>query len=139
MSVQSFSPPTLLYVKDETLIAMALVETIEDAGYSVLHASTGPQAIAILEERRGALSALVTDIRLPGGLTGWEIARRARELNGTIAVVYVTGDSAADWSSHGVPKSFVVQKPFAEAQVLAAITTLLNEEASALHQSSPEN
>ena len=39
----------------------------------------------------------------------------------------MTGDSAGEWSAHGVPRSLIVQKPFAVGQVVAALTGLLNE------------
>jgi hypothetical protein len=43
-----------------------------------------------------------------------------------MAVIYMTGDSGADWASKGVPKSVLVTKPFAPAQIVAAIAQLLN-------------
>jgi CheY-like chemotaxis protein len=58
--------------------------------------------------------------------SGWEIAKRARELHPEIPVVYVTGAAAAEWSSKGVPNSLIIQKPFAPAQVVTAVSQLLN-------------
>ena len=69
----------------------------------------------------------IIDIKLPGGPDGWEIARRARELRADLPVVYTTADSAADWPAKGVPNSVVVQKPYAGAQLLTAISTLMTE------------
>jgi DNA-binding response OmpR family regulator len=66
------------------------------------------------------------------GLKGWDVARHARERNPQIAVVYVTGDSAAEWAAQGVPKSQLVPKPFAAAQLVAAVTALLNDQATSL-------
>ena len=79
----------------------------------------------VLDKRIDELSGLVTDIRLPGGSDGWEIARRAREMKADLPVVYVTGDSAADWPVKGVPNSVMIQKPYAGAQLLTAISTLI--------------
>jgi len=56
-----------------------------------------------------------------------ELVRRARELVPNIAVVYVSADSGPDWTSSGVPKSVLVIKPFAEAQIVTAIATLITE------------
>jgi hypothetical protein len=83
--------------------------------------------MALLDSRHGELRALVTDIRLGDGPDGWELAHRARELNGQVAVDYVTGDSVDDWPANGVPKSVVIQKPFAEAQLVTALSTLLTK------------
>ncbi len=42
-------------------------------------------------------------------------------------VVYMSGDRSDDWASKGVPHSIMVAKPFAVAQVITAVVTLLNE------------
>jgi hypothetical protein len=62
-------------------------------------------------------AALVTDVRLTDDLTGWDVARHARELSPAMPVVYLTGDSGVDWASQGVPNSILITKPFALAQV----------------------
>jgi DNA-binding response OmpR family regulator len=70
--------------------------------------------------------AVITDIRLGAGPDGWAVARRARELVPTMPVVYMSGDSSHEWSSKGVPNSLMVAKPFAPAQIITAVSTLLN-------------
>jgi len=70
--------------------------------------------------------ALLTDIDLKGKLTGWDVARRARELDPEMPVIYMTGASADDWPSHGVPNSILLNKPFAPAQVVTAVSQVLN-------------
>lgn len=129
--------PTILYVEDEPLISFAIATAFEDAGFAVVIAPTAQPALDILEQRATELSALVTDIRLPGGIDGWTIAHRARELCASLPVVYVSGDSAHEWASQGVPNSLMLQKPFAEGQLLAAVTTLLNQAAGKLPPDPP--
>ncbi len=80
-----------------------------------------------MESAAQVLSALVTDIRLQDEKDGWEVARRGRELNPTLPVVYMSGDSALDHTSQGVPHSVMVQKPFAAAQIVTAVSTLINK------------
>lgn len=72
--------------------------------------------------------AVITDIRLGGKrkLTGWDVARHAREQNTEIAVIYMSGDSGVDWSAQGVPNSVLVVKPFAMSQISTALANLLN-------------
>ena len=70
--------------------------------------------------------ALVTDIKLGSSTTGWDVARHARELKPEMPVVYMTGSESSDWPSLGVPNSILVPKPFAPAQVITAISQLLN-------------
>lgn len=128
----TMSQPTILYVEDDTLVAMTAVEIFKDGGYAVVHVSTGQAALAALDSAPEQFAALVTDIRLPGGIDGWMIAEQARELQPSTPVIYVSGDSAADWPSKGVPGSIMLQKPYAEAQLIGAVTTLLNQVASQL-------
>ncbi|MEO7223352.1 MAG: response regulator [Devosia sp.] len=122
--------PLLLYVEDEALIAVAVIEALEEAGFDVQHVINGRDAATALRADAAQYQALVTDVRLPE-VGGWDLARLARELNPSIPVVYVSGDSAAEWSAHGVPNSLMLQKPFAMAQIVAAGTTLLNQAAAA--------
>jgi CheY-like chemotaxis protein len=71
--------------------------------------------------------ALVTDVNLGvGKLTGWDVARRAREVTQDLAIVYMTGDSAGEWASRGVPNSILLTKPFAPAQLITAVSQLMN-------------
>ena len=71
--------------------------------------------------------AVATDIKLGPGPDGWEIARCVRELVPTMPVVYMTGDTAQEWASKGVPGSIILAKPFAPAQLVTAIATLSTE------------
>ncbi|WP_346658054.1 response regulator [Bradyrhizobium sp. 157] len=70
--------------------------------------------------------ALVTDVSLKGSLSGWEVARQIREKVPAFPVVYMTGAAADEWTSQGVPNSILLQKPFAPAQLVTAVSNLLN-------------
>ena len=123
-------PVLLLLAEDEPLILLSTQDALEAAGFSIVPAADGAEAMAVLAERHGEIKGLVTDVRLGAGPNGWDVARRARELNPLLPVLYATGDSAMDWPVQGVPKSLVIQKPYVAAQVLTAISTLLTEVAS---------
>ena len=122
--------PVVLIVDDEPLIATMVEGTFEDAGFEVRCAIDAQDAAAQITELNTRLSALITDIRLGKGPNGWSVAVDARTALPLLPVVYMTGDSAADWTICGVPKSILVQKPFVGAQVLAAVTTLMNSDNS---------
>lgn len=117
--------PALLLVEDESLIRTAVAEALQEAGYRLLESGSGEDAISQLDGG-ASIAGIVTDIRLGAKLSGWDIARHARQLQPGIPVVYMSGDSAADWTVEGVPNSVMVQKPFATAQVVTAVSTLLN-------------
>jgi DNA-binding response OmpR family regulator len=68
---------------------------------------------------------LSSDI-LPGAINGWQIAKHAREIDPAFPIIYITGASADQWSSHGVPNSILLEKPFAPAQLVTAVSQLLN-------------
>lgn len=116
--------PRILLVEDEHLIALGAQASLEDAGYEVSVVATGSNAVAQLEA--GPFAAVVTDIRLGPGIDGWEVARQARHIAPTLPIVYVSGDSAADWPSDGVPNSIMLSKPYAEAQLIQAVSQLIN-------------
>ena len=116
----------VVVVEDEPLILEMVREALEEAGFEVLSATSSRSA----EEKIGAadeIVGLITDVRLGRGPDGWELARAVRSSRPNLPVVYMTGDSAGEWLAQGVPRSLIVQKPFAVGQVVAALTGLLNE------------
>ena len=70
--------------------------------------------------------ALVTDINLQDAISGWEVAKYARERDADVRIVYMTAASAGDWTANGVPLSVLLTKPFAPAQIVSAVSNLLN-------------
>jgi DNA-binding response OmpR family regulator len=117
---------SVLVVEDEPMLQEIIGPPLEDAGFAVLFASDGDDALGMLEEDGSSVRALVTDIDLGRQTTGWDVARRAREIRPDIAVVYMTGGRADEWPANGVPKSILITKPFAPAQVVTAVSQLLN-------------
>jgi len=125
MEDQSVQPRVLL-ADDEILIRDLVQEALEEAGFAVEVAAAGDEAVESLRAAEGDFRALVTDINFGGEPTGWQVATLARELNPSMGVVYMTGDSAHEWTSQGVPLSTVVTKPFAPSQIVVALAALLN-------------
>jgi len=124
--------PIVLIVDDQPLIATMVEVVFEEAGFEVYSATTALDAADQIAKLGDTLSALITDIQLGEGPNGWAVAVDARTALPLLPVVYMTGDSAADWTAFGVPKSILVQKPFVGAQVLAAVVTLMNDDNSSL-------
>jgi DNA-binding response OmpR family regulator len=119
--------PVILVVEDEQLIQSVVAEAMAEAGFEIVIASSGEHAVELLDSSEGKFRALVTDINLGRDkLSGWEVARHAREINPDFPVVYMSGDSAEDWASKGVPHSIMLAKPFAPAQLVTAVSQLLN-------------
>ncbi len=106
---------------------MMLEDGLGAAGFSLVIKNDSAAAIAALDADASRYSAVLTDIRLGKGPSGWDIARHARKLVPDMPVVYMSGDSAEEWSSMGVPDSVMIEKPFVVAQIVTAVTTLLNK------------
>jgi len=118
--------PIILVVEDEPLIQSFVEEALGDGGFEPDVTSSGEEAVTLLKGHKGKYRALVTDINLQGKMDGWEVAQYAREIDPAFPVVYMSGAAAADWASKGVPNSIMLSKPFAPAQLLTAVSNLLN-------------
>jgi CheY-like chemotaxis protein len=118
--------PIILVVEDDQLIQSLVEETLGDGGFETAIAASGEEALSLLQDHKGKYRALVTDINLTGKMDGWEVAQHAREVEPDFPIVYMSGAAAADWTSKGVPNSIMLAKPFAPAQLLTAVSNLLN-------------
>ncbi|WP_291687536.1 response regulator [Bradyrhizobium sp.] len=119
--------PIILVVEDDHLLQAVVEEALSEGGFQIIIAPSGEKAMELLDTSGEKYRALVTDINLGRDrLNGWEVARHAREINPAFPVIYMSGDSAEDWASLGVPNSIMLPKPFAPAQLLTAVSQLLN-------------
>jgi CheY-like chemotaxis protein len=109
---------------DDDLSQLKLLAAIPE--WEVSLATSGEEALTLLQGHKDKYRALVTDINLDGKMDGWEVAQHAREIEPEFPVVYMSGAAAADWTSKGVPNSIMLAKPFAPAQLLTAVSNLLN-------------
>ncbi|MHB0766882.1 response regulator [Bradyrhizobium sp. 5.13L] len=117
----------ILVVEDDFLIQELVGSALTEGGFQTEITASGEEAVTVLQRDATKYRALLTDIHLGGKLSGWDVAKRAREVNPDIPVVYTTGAAADQWPSHGVPNSVLLNKPFAPAQVVTAISQLLNQ------------
>ena len=118
--------PIILLVEDEAVLQSLVRHALSDAGFDLTVSSSAEEALSLLTSKVVRYRALVTDINIDGELNGWELARHVREIDAAFPVVYVTGAAADQWPSQGVPNSVLLEKPFAPAQLVTAISQLLN-------------
>ena len=119
--------PVILVVEDDQLVQGVVEESLTDGGFDVAIATSGESALELLNASQGKYRALVTDINLnPGKVSGWDVARHAREIDPNFPVVYMSGRDADGWSAKGVPNSIMLAKPFAPAQLVTAVSQLIN-------------
>jgi PAS domain S-box-containing protein len=120
---------TVLIVDDEATIRMLLSEGLADAGYELLEAGDGREGLAILNSGR-TLDLLITDVGLPGGMNGRQLADAARVGRPGLKVLFITGyaETAVLSGGHLDPGMHILTKPF-ELKVLARrIDAILSEE-----------
>lgn len=101
----------VLLVDDEYLVRQLACDDLIAAGYEVVSASTGDEAYKIVAA--GArFDFLITDIRMPGQIDGWELGRLVKRQDPLTKVIYTTGYSAVpsdvDQADHIVQKPYVV-------------------------------
>jgi DNA-binding response OmpR family regulator len=118
--------PVILVVEDDAPVQTIVEDALTDGGFEPAIAASGEEAVTLFNGNKGKYRALVTDIQLRGVLDGWEVAKKAREIDPEFPIVYMTDGNAAEWPSHGVPNSILLTKPFAPAQLVTAVSQLLN-------------
>ena len=118
--------PVVMVVEDDQSIQGIIEEALTDGGFEPAIAASGEEAVTLLRGGQTNYRALVTDINLRGRIDGWEVAKHAREIDPEFPIIYMTGQSAHQWPSHGVPNSILLTKPFAPAQLVTAVSQLLN-------------
>lgn len=120
----------VLVVEDEVLICSFIEDALSDGGFEACSVYSGEAALSTFREGREGCRALLTDVNLGSGISGWELARQIREITPGFPVVYMTSASAPDWKSQGVDGSLLIEKPFAPAQLAAAVSQLLDTDTS---------
>ena len=104
---------TVLVVDDEPLVRMIATEQLEELGYSVLEAEDGPSALRILGSNR-TIDLLITDVGLPSGMNGRQLADAVRVSRPDLEVLFITGYAENAVLNHGHldPGMHVMTKPF---------------------------
>ncbi|HEY6816794.1 MAG TPA: ATP-binding protein [Croceibacterium sp.] len=117
---------SVLVIDDEPVIRMLVVDALEEMGFECAEAGDGPEGLAILEHAE-RLDLLITDVGLPGGLNGRQVADRARELRPDLKVLFITGyaENAALNHGHIGPGVRVLTKPFSVSELTGRIESLL--------------
>jgi CheY-like chemotaxis protein len=118
--------PLILVVEDDQDIQSIVETSLTEGGFEVAIAQSGEEAITLIKGKVAPYCALIADVNLVGRLSGWEVARAAREIDPFFPIVYMTGAAADEWASQGVPNSILLNKPFAPAQLVTALAQLLN-------------
>lgn len=123
---QGLPTEIILVVEDEERVRNNSVETLRELGYTVLHAASGPEALAIIRSGQD-ITLLFTDIVMPG-MTGRQLADAAIEILPRLKVVFTTGYTRNAVVHNGVldPGTNFLPKPFGIDQLAAKIAEVLD-------------
>lgn len=114
---QSSGQCVAIIVEDEWLVRMELADALASAGVEVFEASGGEDALAYLDQHE-QIHVLVTDIRLVGDMTGWEVADAFRAVRPGIGVIYASANPPLE--ARQVPGSVFFAKPAPMADLIKA-------------------
>lgn len=122
------APRAALVVDDEAGIRTLVRRILEGQGFSVEEAGSGEEAVALLERRTQPLPLLVTDMRMPG-MTGRDLADRARYFHPNVRILFVSGFTDDPGVQSGIlpERSRFLSKPFHPGDLVKAVTNLLEE------------
>jgi CheY-like chemotaxis protein len=128
-AVPSPQAMTVLVVDDERAIRALLVRVLRDFGQDVIEAADGVSALQILRSDR-RIDLLVTDIGLPGGMNGRQLADIGRTMHTKMKVLFITGSaySALDGAGALPPGMQILPKPFRLAQLTSRVSALIAAE-----------
>jgi two-component system cell cycle sensor histidine kinase/response regulator CckA len=120
---------TILLVEDEDVVRGLARKILEHAGYRVLEASRGEEAVRLCLERAGPIDLLLTDVVMPE-TSGREVADRLTELLPGLRVLFMSGYTDEAIVHHGVLDSNVefIQKPFNPAALAMKVREVLDSE-----------
>jgi len=119
---------TVLIVDDEPTVRMLITEVLEELGYAAIEAADSVSGMKVLNSDV-RIDLLITDVGLPGGLNGRQMADAAREKRPALKVLFITGyaENAAIGNGHLHPGMHVLTKPFAMDRLAARIKSIIEE------------
>jgi CheY-like chemotaxis protein len=129
MNLPKHSPgaiETVLVVEDEVLIRMAISEYLRQCGYRVLEAANSDEALVILRKEDIQVDVLLTDIDMPGSMSGFGLSQWARTLRPGLEVVLAgTMERAAEAAAELCEDNPLLKKPYDPQIVVDRIKQLL--------------
>jgi PAS domain S-box-containing protein len=119
---------TVLVVDDEPTVRMLVAEVLQDLGYTALEAADAPSGLQILQSDV-RIDLLVSDVGLPGGMNGRQMADAARTKRPDLKVLFITGyaENAVIGNGHLAPGMHVLTKPFPMDVLAARLKSLMGE------------
>lgn len=130
---EMFAPATdktILLIDDEPTVRMLIADVLRELGYAVAEAANGPEGLAVLDAG-GSVDLLITDVGLPGGLNGRQVADAVRARHAHVKVLFITGyvENTVLSADHPDGNLHILKKPFPMDDLTQRVRVLLHASA----------
>jgi signal transduction histidine kinase/ActR/RegA family two-component response regulator/HAMP domain-containing protein len=119
---------TILIVEDEPVLRDMAHIILQDCGYNILEAGSGREALTVWERHQKAIDLVVTDMVMPEGISGMDLAQRLLESNPELKIIFASGYSMDDLDTSFVRKgsALFLQKPYTHVTLARAVRECLD-------------
>jgi two-component system, cell cycle sensor histidine kinase and response regulator CckA len=124
-SSQGKSGETILLVEDEAALRELIRLILQNSGYQVLEASSSVEALEICEQHVDDIDLLFTDLRMPIGLNGWDLAQKLSSQRPDLHVLYTSGSSLESFAGPATSEQHFLKKPFNPDALIHAVRRCL--------------
>jgi CheY-like chemotaxis protein len=122
-SSKSKKNETILLVEDDPAVRQMASSVLKSQGYKVLEADSGPSAFKMWDQRQKEVDLLLTDIRMPEGITGWEVVKRLRQDRPQLKAVAMSGYAPDQPPDLDIA---FLSKPYQPQMLLKTVSDTLN-------------
>ena len=123
----SVTEETILLVEDEEILRELVKEILQQSDYQVVEAANGVEALKVWEEHNGEFDLLLTDMLMPEGMTGGDLAKQLRVRQPELKVIYTSGYSAEIMGENSdLRDSPFLAKPYSGAQLTRLVRDCLD-------------
>ncbi len=126
--VSYLSTGTVLVVEDENAVRIAVRENLKKAGFNVLEARDGAEALQVVEQHKGHVELVVTDVVMPK-MSGPELVARLATSNPEVKALYISGHADTALAHHGILEEGIpfLEKPFTRAALTRKVRDVLKQ------------
>jgi CheY-like chemotaxis protein len=127
---------TVLVVEDEMILREMAHDFLADCGYRVLQASSGREALQVWQKYRGEIDLLLTDMKMPEGISGMELAEKMLAEQSTLRIVFTSGysDDVVSAEFLAQTRSRFLAKPYAYSDLTRMVRECLDDKGELARQ-----
>jgi PAS domain S-box-containing protein len=126
---QVLGSETILLVEDEDMVRQLAERVLREHGYAVLVSSCGKEALAVAEQHSQSIELMITDVIMPGGMNGKQLADRMKTIRPEMKVLYISGYADGSLFSNAGQEAQIqlLEKPFSPQNLVRKVRQLLDE------------